>query len=36
MKRNKITEVVFIIDASGSMMNLRSDVVGSINAVLGE
>ena len=36
MEKQKITEVVFIIDASGSMILLSEDVVGSINGVLEE
>ena len=36
MKKNKVTEVVFIIDASGSMSTLCADALGSINTVLEE
>ncbi len=35
MKRN-LTEVVFILDASGSMHNLVTDVVGGFNSTLAE
>jgi Mg-chelatase subunit ChlD len=31
---NKITEIVFIVDASGSMCGLRGDTVGGINSML--
>ena len=32
--KNNLTEVVFILDASGSMAGLRSDTVGGVNTVL--
>ena len=32
--RNNVTELVFILDRSGSMAGLESDVVGGFNATL--
>lgn len=34
MKTNKITELVFIIDKSGSMQGLEKDTVGGFNAMI--
>ena len=31
---NKITEIVFILDASGSMHGLEKDTVGGVNSIL--
>lgn len=31
---NKITELVFILDRSGSMSGLESDTIGGFNAML--
>lgn len=33
---NKITELVFILDASGSMHGLEQDTIGGVNAILEE
>lgn len=33
---NNITELVFVIDASGSMCHLREDTVGGVNGILQE
>ena len=33
---NKITEIVFILDASGSMYGLEKDTVGGVNSILEE
>ena len=35
-KTNNITEIVFILDASGSMAPLRADTIGGFNTMLGE
>ena len=34
MKKNNITELVFILDRSGSMAGLESDTIGGFNALL--
>lgn len=34
MKRNNITELVFILDKSGSMAGLESDTIGGFNAMI--
>lgn len=34
MKKKAITEVVFILDRSGSMAGLESDTIGGYNALL--
>ena len=34
LMRNKITEIVFILDKSGSMVGLEKDAVGGFNALL--
>ena len=34
MKKNNITEVVFILDASGSMYELTDDTIGGFNSML--
>lgn len=34
MKRNNVTELVFILDKSGSMAGLESDTIGGFNAML--
>ena len=34
MKRNNITELVFILDRSGSMAGLESDTIGGFNAMI--
>ena len=33
---NNVTEIVFILDASGSMEGLEADTVGGVNAILKE
>lgn len=33
-KRNNITELVFILDRSGSMSGLESDTIGGFNAMI--
>ena len=35
-KRNNTTELVFIIDRSGSMAGLEEDTVGGFNAMIGK
>lgn len=32
--KNNITELVFILDRSGSMLGLESDTIGGFNAML--
>lgn len=34
--QNGVTEIVFVVDASGSMCGLESDTIGGINSVLAE
>lgn len=34
MKENNITELVFILDRSGSMSGLESDTIGGFNAMI--
>ena len=34
MKKNNITELVFILDRSGSMSGLESDTIGGFNAMI--
>ena len=34
MKENNITELVFILDHSGSMSGLESDTIGGFNAMI--
>lgn len=34
MKKNNITEFVFILDRSGSMSGLESDTIGGFNAMI--
>lgn len=34
MKENNITELVFILDCSGSMSGLESDTIGGFNAMI--
>lgn len=34
--KNKITEIIFVLDASGSMHGLEKDTMGGVNAILEE
>ena len=34
MKKNSLTEVVFILDRSGSMSGLEEDTIGGFNSIL--
>ncbi|MBQ0134784.1 MAG: hypothetical protein KBS46_06630, partial [Clostridiales bacterium] len=34
MMRNDLTELVFILDRSGSMLNLTDDTIGGFNSTL--
>ena len=34
MKENSLTEVVFILDRSGSMSGLEDDTIGGFNSIL--
>ena len=34
MKENSLTEVVFILDRSGSMAGLEDDTIGGFNSIL--
>ena len=34
MKKNNITELVFILDRSGSMSGLEGDTIGGFNAMI--
>ena len=35
-QQNKITELVFVLDASGSMHGLEKDTIGGVNSILQE
>ena len=36
MKKNNTTEMVFILDRSGSMYGLEKDTIGGFNSMLGK
>lgn len=36
MKKNNLTEIVFILDASGSMYSLTADTIGGFNSMLAQ
>ena len=36
MKKNNLTEMVFILDRSGSMYGLEKDTIGGFNSMLGK
>ena len=36
MEENKIFEIVFILDRSGSMSSIREDTIGTFNSLLAE